>query len=348
MFRFEEPHILYLLFVAVPLLLFFYIYLYRKKRNFQKLGDFAIINLLIPDYSRGKSTLKFYLILLALCILILTLANPQMGTKVQKVDRKGIDLMIALDISESMNCQDIQPSRLMRSKQAVIHLLGKLKSDRIGLVVFAGDAYVQLPLTSDYGAAKLFINNVSTSDLSLQGTAIGKALDLCIQSFDPKNNKKKDKAIIVISDGENHEDNAIEAAAKAASENIMVNTIGMGLPQGGPIPVYQNGQIQGYKRDKEGNIIVTKLNENMLQEIAQAGHGFYVGANNSSAGVETIFEKLSQLDKTTYDSKNISDYESHFQFILIIALILLLTDLLIFEKKNKIFNQQHLFGTKRN
>ncbi|MEG1573019.1 MAG: VWA domain-containing protein [Bacteroidales bacterium] len=347
MFRFEEPAILYLLILVAPLLACFYIYLYRKHRNIRKLGDQNLILSLMPDYSKGKNNLKFYCILCAFILLIFTLANPQMGTKVKKVDRKGIDLMIALDISESMNCQDIQPSRLMRSKQSIIRLLEKLQNDRIGLVVFAGDAFVQLPLTSDYGAAKLFINNINTSDMSVQGTAIGAAIDLCTQSFDPQSANKKNKAIIVISDGENHEDNAMDAAAKASSNNIIVNTIGMGLPQGGPIPIYVNGQIQGYKRDKEDHIILTKLNENMLQEIAQAGNGSYVSANNSSAGVETIFEKLNKLDKTTHDSRNISDYESKFQYILFGALLLLIIDLLLFEKKNKIFNYQHLFGVKR-
>lgn len=347
MFRFENPQWLYGLLVFLPLLAAVILVIRRKNRRFARLGDPTLVRALMPDYSVGKQYVKYLLLLLAGICLVIAAANPQMGTTVKKAERKGVDLMVALDISNSMNCEDIQPSRLMRSKQALIRLLDKLGSDRIGLVVFAGDAFLQLPLTSDYGAAKLFISEISTDDISTQGTSIGAAIDLCLQSFESEERDNgHNKAIIVISDGEDHEAAALSAAQRAAKAGIPVHTIGMGLPQGGLIPVYANGRIVDYKKDRRGQTVMTKLNEDMLRQVAAEGKGSYVGANNTSAGIEKVFDEINRLDKTLLEQRNISDYESRYQWPLLAAIICLLLDLVIFTKQHRRLNRQNLFGMK--
>lgn len=346
MFIFENPNILWFLLLLLPFTALFYYNLYRKKKSLARLGAEAALLKQVPDYSKGKPHLKFFMLMMIYALLVVALANPQLGTSVKKVERKGIDVMIALDISNSMNSNDIQPSRLMRAKQAVIRILDKMESDRIGLVVFAGDAVLQLPLTTDYSAAKLFIGNVQTSDLSRQGTAIGKAIRLCADNFDPKYEKDKNKAIIVISDGENHEDDAVGEAAAAARKGIVVSTVGMGSPQGAPIPEYRNGKIVSYKKDRNGQVVITRMNRSMMQDIAKAGDGFFVEANNISSGVEQVFDKLSRLDKVTFESQNISDYETRYGYFVALALLLLVLEIFLFEKRNKVLNRARLFGSK--
>ncbi len=347
MFIIEKPQLLYLLLLLIPFAAAFYLNMYCKRKKLNGMGRYPLLKQQIPEYSTGKQHLKFALLMATYTLSVFCLANPQLGTSVKKAERKGVDVMVALDISNSMNSNDIQPSRLMRAKQAVIRILDKMESDRIGLVIFAGDAYLQLPLTTDYGAAKLFISNIQTSDLSRQGTAIGKAIELCAQNFDPKYENAHNKAIIVISDGENHEDDAVGAAHDAAKRGIVVSTVGMGSPQGAPIPEYRNGQVVSYKRDADGNIVITRMNRSMMEEIAKAGKGFYVEANNISSGVETVFEKLSELDKVSFEAQNISDYETRYQYFLALALLLLLTEIFLFEKQNRWLNRKRIFGTDR-
>lgn len=347
MFIIEDPKILYLLLLVLPFAAAFYLHMHRKRKRMDAQGEYPEIRRQMPQYSVGKQHLKFFLCIIAYALLVFCLANPQLGTSVKKAERKGVDVMIALDISNSMNSTDIQPSRLMRAKQAVIRILDKMESDRIGLVVFAGDAYLQLPLTTDYGAAKLFISNIQTSDLSRQGTAIGAAIDLCAQNFDPQHENVHNKAIIVISDGENHEDDAVAAAQNAARKGIVVSTVGMGSPQGAPIPEYKNGQVVAYKKDAEGNVVITRINRAMLEEIAHAGKGFYVEANNISSGVETVFSKLAELDKVSFESRNISDYETRYAYFLAVAVLLLLLEIFVFEKKNPLLNRNRIFGDRK-
>lgn len=347
MFIIEDPKILYLLLLVLPFAAAFYLHMHRKRKRMDAQGEYPEIRRQMPQYSVGKQHLKFFLCIIAYALLVFCLANPQLGTSVKKAERKGVDVMIALDISNSMNSTDIQPSRLMRAKQAVIRILDKMESDRIGLVVFAGDAYLQLPLTTDYGAAKLFISNIQTSDLSRQGTAIGAAIDLCAQNFDPQHENVHNKAIIVISDGENHEDDAVAAAQNAARKGIVVSTVGMGSPQGAPIPEYKNGQVVAYKKDAEGNVVITRINRAMLEEIAHAGKGFYVEANNISSGVETVFSKLAELDKVSFESRNISDYETRYAYFLALAVLLLLLEIFVFEKKNPLLNRNRIFGDRK-
>ena len=274
--------------------------------------------------------------------LVIALANPQIGSKLIDGERKGIDLMIALDVSTSMLAKDIEPSRLERSKQSISRLIDQLGNDRIGIVVFAGQAYVQLPITTDYAAAKMFLSAINTNIVPVQGTAIGAAIQLSAKSFD---NETHSRAIIIITDGENHEDDPVKEAKTAADQGINIFTVGMGLPEGAPIPDYDAYNRQtGFKKDRQGNTVVTRLNEGMLQQIAAAGNGIYVRANNTQVGLNKIFDEISKLEKTEFESKIFSDYESRFHYFIALSLLFLIMEILIFERKNKWLRKIKLFG----
>ena len=268
MFRIANPEYLYAL-LLIPALMIFYWYSRNQRRKaLTKFGQKEILSVLMPNASSARPAIKFIVLLLALASAIIAMARPQFGSQLKTVKREGIELIIALDVSNSMLAEDIQPSRLEASKRAISQLVDKLSDDKIGLIVFAGEAYTQLPITSDYVSAKLFLNSINTQIVPTQGTAIGAAIDLGAKSFSP--NFAGSKVLIVITDGENHEDDAAGAATKAAEQGIIVDAIGMGLPKGALIPDFSNGQ-KGYKKDSKGNTIVTKLDEPMLQKIAQAG-----------------------------------------------------------------------------
>ena len=263
-------------------------------------------------------------------LLVFVAAGPQTGSKLEKIQRKGIDLIIALDVSNSMLSQDIKPNRLARARQSISRLIDKLEGDRIGIIVFAGKAYTQLPITTDYAAAKMFVVTINPGMIPTQGTAIGDAVDLALNTF---GESKKNKALIIISDGEDHEGNVLEQAELAAAKGITIYTIGMGLPEGGPIPVYNGDVLVGFKKDKEGNAIVSKLDETLLQRIATIGKGMYIRATNSETGLNRIFDDINEIQKSEIESKQFADYENQFQYFLAIALFLMILDLFIFEKK---------------
>ena len=338
MFKFDNPEYLYLLLI-VPALAFIQLYFsIRRQKSIKRFGNPELMGQLMPDVSLFRPVAKFYMLLLALIVIIFMLATPQFGTKLQTIQRKGIELMIALDVSNSMNATDIEPSRLERAKQAISRLTDQLKNDRIGLVVFAGQAFVQVPITSDYASVKMFLSSVNTGTVPVQGTAIGAAINMSLASFSERDDINR--AIIVITDGENHEDDAIGAAKNAAEQGIQVYTVGMGSPQGAPIPLGGQGN---FLRDREGNVVVTKLNEEMLIEIAKAGNGEYIPANNIRAGVNHLVQRLSELEKSDLESKIYTDFEVQYQFLAIIALILLIAELLILERKNKYLRRIELF-----
>jgi Ca-activated chloride channel family protein len=250
--------------------------------------------------------------------------------------------MLVLDVSNSMLAEDIQPNRLERSKMAISNLVDKLDGDRIGIIIFAGRAYKQLPLTTDYSAARLFLSAVDTKIVPTQGTAIGSAINMAAESFDEK---EHNKAIIVITDGENHEDDAVGAAKEAIEGGTMVFTIGMGLPEGAPIPVYDNyGSRSGFKKDREGQTVITKLNEDMLRQIAAAGGGAYARANNATTGLRKIFEDISQIEKKEIETKQFTDYEDRFQIYLAAALLFLIIELLIATRKSSWAQRFNIFG----
>jgi Ca-activated chloride channel homolog len=342
MFRFEHTEVLYALLAIPAFVLIFSWMLFWRKRALRRFGDWMIIKRLVPDMSVNRIIFKFFILMTAYSFLVIGLANPQIGSKLIEGERKGIDIMIALDVSTSMLARDIEPSRLERSKQAISRLIDKLGNDRIGIVVFAGQAYVQLPITTDYAAAKMFLSAINTNIVPVQGTAIGAAIELAAKSFDTETHSR---AIIIITDGENHEDDPVKMAKASADKGINIYTVGMGLPEGAPIPEFDayNRQI-GFKRDRQGNTVVTRLDEGMLQQIAAAGNGIYVRANNTQVGLNRIFEEISKLEKTEFESRIFSDYESRFHYFIALSLFFLLIEILIFERKNKWLRKIKPFG----
>ncbi len=286
----------------------------------------------MPDYSLGKSVLKFFIIMVVLASLIVAMAGPQSGSRLEKVKRKGIDLMICLDVSNSMLAQDIKPNRLERAKQSIIRLIENLEGDRLGIIVFAGKAYTQLPITTDYAAAKMFISTINPGIVPTQGTAIGEAIEVAVNGF---GESKHNKAIVIITDGEDHEGNVLEQADAAVKKGIAIYTIGMGLPEGTPIPVY-TGDIQtGYRKDQDGQTIMSKLDETLLQQIASVGKGMYVRATTTETGLSKIFDDISKIEKSEIEEKQFSDYEDRFQYFVAFGLFFLILDLFIFERKTQ-------------
>src|SRR4030042_2286605 len=343
-FRFAHVNFLYAL-LAIPVMIFIYLITVRlRKRALNRFGNLTLISQLMPDVSAARPHLKFILALMALIFLIFAIAGPQFGSKLKEVKRKGIEIILALDVSNSMMAEDIQPNRLERAKQAISTLIDRLENDKIGLIVFAGDAYTQIPITTDYSSAKMFLSNINTSIVSRQGTAIGSAIDLAAKSFSPST--EASKVIIIISDGENHEGNALEAAEAAAEKGIRIFAIGMGSTKGSPIPAGMNILEKDFRRDREGNVIMTKLNVSMLSEIAHVGDGKYYGATSSRVGLTDLFEKLNRLDKEELDTRVYSEYEEQFPYLVWIALGFLMVEFFIFEKKGRLFRNFKPFEVK--
>lgn len=343
MFRFAHPEFFYLFAVLPVYLVLFVIYRIRKKKLLQKLGDPSLIEKLSPYSSGLRQNIRFILFLLGNAAIILAACEPQIGSRLEEVKRKGADIMIALDVSNSMKAQDIQPSRLGRAKQAISRLIDRLEGDRIGIIVFAGEAYVQLPITTDYAAAKLFLNYIDTDIVPTQGTAIGSAIDLAAKSFGEDN--KHNKAIIVITDGENHEDDAMAAAKSAYEKGIIVHTIGMGSENGAPIPVVHNKMQVDYKKDKDGNIIISKLDPVALSSISSEGGGKFIRATNSDDGLAAVIKEINKMEKAEFGSKMITDYEDRFQYFLGAGLLLLIIEFLISDRRSKWFSQFRLFDS---
>jgi Ca-activated chloride channel family protein len=341
MFRIANPEYLYALLVIPVLIALFWYSRIRRKQALALFGQKEILSVLMPNVSSGRPVLKFVILMLALGSIIIAIARPQFGSKLKTEKRKGIELIIALDVSNSMMAEDIEPNRLERSKRAISQLVDKLSNDKIGLIVFAGDAYTQLPITADYVSAKLFLNSISTNIVATQGTAIGAAIELGMKSFNPQ--FQGSKAMIIITDGENHEDDAIGAAKAAAEQGIVIYTIGMGLPQGGPIPDYSNG-MKSYRKDREGNTVVTKLDEPMLQKIAEAGKGAYIRANNAQVGLNNLFSEVNKMEKSELETQIYADYDDKFQYFIGLALFLILLDFMVLERKNKYLKNFKLFA----
>lgn len=340
MFRFAHPEYLIALY-AIPLLILLFWYLARNRRKL--LGKFAskdVQKLLLPNYSWIKSSLKFGLIILVYILLVVAAANPQVGTRMEEVKQSGIDVYILLDVSLSMKAEDIKPNRLDRAKFQISNLIQRLRGDRIGLIIFAGQAYVQFPLTSDYSAANLFLNAVDVNSVPQQGTAIASAINLAVKSFDYKTSTQK--AIVVITDGEDHEGDVMQSVKNAVAKDIKIYTIGLGSPDGVPIPIYnKNGQQIGFKKDNEGNVVLTKLDASILQEIASAGNGQYFHGSNYEDQLNDIYNDLSKLEKTEFGVKKVTDFEDRFYYFLIPALILLVLEFFISETKSPLFSKMN-------
>ena len=339
MFRFGNPEYLWL-FIVMPLLLAIYIYLNIKKRkDVQKLGTLSTLKKMMPELSLKRSYLKFWLIFAALCVGIIMVARPQFGTKVETVEKEGIEMVIAIDVSNSMLAQDVSPDRLSRAKQILSRLIDVRKNDKVALIVFAGEAFVQMPLTSDTQSAKIFLNTIDPSLVPVQGTAIAQALTMGMNSF--SSDKEVDKAIIVITDGEDHEGNAVEVAKQAADAGIMVNIVGIGSVEGTPVPAteYSNN----FMTDNDGNVVVSRLNEQMCIDIAQAGKGLYVQADNSNTAIRALETELNELETASSTSLLYSEYDEKFAVFAWILLFLLILEILIIDKKNPLFKNVRLF-----
>ena len=337
MFRFAHPEFLYLLLI-LPVLLFLYIYIVRARKNaIKKYGTPELLSYLMPEASTKRRSLKYFYLFFAMTVIIFIVAGPQFGSKLETVKRQGIEVMICLDISNSMLAQDITPNRLEKAKQMLSRLTDDLNNDKIGLIVFAGDAFIQIPITSDYISAKMFLSSITPSMVSTQGTAIGAAINLAMRSFTP--DESTTKTIVLITDGENHEDDAVQAAAAAAEKDVKVHIIGIGTPQGSPIRIGND-----YLKDNDGNTVVTQLNEAMCQEIAQAGRGMYARADNTNSALRALQSELDKMSKSEIESQVYSEYDERFPTLAWITLVLLVLEFLTSERKNRLFRNVKLFS----
>jgi Ca-activated chloride channel family protein len=345
MLRFANAYILWAL-VLVPLLIIIFMLVRRwKKKALASFGDKGVISRIMPQVSSSRPTLKFIFFIVAYTLLIIGIADPQVGNHIDEVKKKGADIMIVLDVSNSMLSQDYSPSRLENAKRALAQLIDNLHEDRIGIIVFAGEPYVQMPITTDYSAAKIFLNTINTGMVPVQGTAIGAAIDLGVKSFDYKDGTGK--AIILMTDGENHEDDAVTAAQNAHDKGVVVHVIGFGSPQGAPVPIYDNGKQVGFHLDSAGHTVISKLNEDMCKEIAVAGNGVYIRATDANSGLGIVMDQIHKMKQKTYDSKSFKDFEDRFQFFIAIALFLFIAEFFISNRKSLRLSNLKLFEVKK-
>lgn len=341
MIRFAHSEYLYAL-VLVPLMVALFLAAIRLRRKaLERFGAPGILSRLMPESGRYKRQVKFALLAAAVTFLVLGVANPQIGTKLEEVKREGVDIMIALDVSGSMKAQDIKPDRLESAKQEISRLIDKLQNDRIGLILFAGDSYLQLPLTTDYSAAHLLLGTVDVDAVPVPGTAIGSAIDMGMKSFAA--GEKKHKVVVIITDGENHEDDAVAAAKRAREDGIVIHTIGMGTPEGAPIPVMQSNVQVDYKKDAGGSVVLTKLDEQALQQIAEAGGGRYIRATNHQDELDIVLKDIQAMEKKEFGARMFTEYEDRFQYFLAIALAFLIAELFIAERRTKWIANLKLF-----
>ncbi len=342
MFRFEDPIYLWLL-VLIPVLALIRFISYRnQKKRLRKFGEPALLKELMPDVSRFRPSVKFWILQGALALLVLMLARPQMGTKISQEKRVGIETIICMDISNSMLAEDIVPSRLDRSKMMIENLVDHFSNDKIGLIVFAGDAFVQLPITSDYVSAKMFLSSIDPSMIATQGTDIGRAIDMATHSFTPE--EGIGRAIIVITDGENHEGGAVEAASAAKDAGMRVYVLGVGSSKGSPIPI---PGTDDYMKDNTGNTVMSSLNEQMCKELAQAGGGAYIHVENNSAAQDQLDNELDKLSKKETTATLYSEFDEQFQAFGLLALLLLVLEICVLDRRNPLLKNISLFGKKK-
>lgn len=333
MFRFANETYLYFL-IAVPVFILLYWFgRYLNRRALQKFGDHDLVESLMPLVSKTKPAWKFWLTMTGYVFLVFTLARPQFGSKLEEVKREGVEVIIALDVSNSMMAEDILPNRLERAKQSIERLVDKLEEDKIGLIVFAGDAYTQVPITTDYVSVKMFLASINTNAIPKQGTAIGSAIELATNSFSPVSDANR--AIIIITDGENHEDDPVAAARVASEKGIIIHTLGIGLPQGAPIPISDGSANQAFRKDREGNTVISKLDEGMLQQIAFAGQGKYIRATNSRLGLNSLFDEINRMEEKELETRIYSAYDERFQYLAAFALLFLMLEFIIVERRNR-------------
>lgn len=339
----EKKYLSFLLIVPILVLLFLFNQYWKRKKQ-REFGDLEMIQKLSPEKSVFKSVLKFTVLILAFGFLVIGLVNPKIGTKSETVKREGIDIVFAIDVSKSMLCEDVAPSRLEKSKQIVSQIINQLVGDRIGIVAYAGSAFPVLPITTDYGVAKMFLQSMNPSMVSSQGTSLDEAIKLSSTYFD--DDKKTSKLLILISDGEDHSEGAIDAAEEASKLGLKIITIGVGTAKGGPIPLKENGRVLSFKRDQNNAVVVTKLNEESLKVISKNTKGGYVNGNNTKEVLEYVKNALDNIEKTEFEAQQFTDYNSQFQWFLGIAFFLLLLDVFFLERKTKWLKKLNLFNEK--
>lgn len=342
MYQLEQPVYFYLLFAIPVLVVLFAGVMFWKKRTQDTFADKDLLQKLSPNRSYFKSILKVLVFCLAIACLAVGLVNPKIGTKIENVKREGVDVVFALDVSKSMLAEDIAPNRIEKSKQLVTQILNSLAGDRVGIIGYAGSAFPQVPITTDFASAKLFLNNMNTDMVSSQGTAINEAIELAKTYYNDE--EQTNRVLFIISDGEDHEGNVASLAEEAAEQGIKIYTIGVGTEKGGPIPIKRNGILQYYKRDLSNEQVITKLGAETLQQIANEGNGEYIVGTNTKEVVENVTAILNGMDKKTFESKQFTDFKDQFQWFLAGALFLLLLDALLLERKTAWLKKLNLFN----
>ncbi|MUU79431.1 vWA domain-containing protein [Winogradskyella endarachnes] len=342
MFRLDEKIWFWtLLVIPVIILLFVFLQLWRRSAQ-KKFADSVLLKRLSPNQSLFKSILKVVVLCGAFACLSLALVNPKIGTKLETVRSEGVDVVFAIDVSKSMLAEDIAPNRLDKSKQLVTQIVNSLVSDRVGIIAYAGKAFPQLPITTDYASAKMFLQNMNTDMMSSQGTAISEAIQLSKTYFD--NEDQANRVLIIISDGEDHDGEALNVAEEAAEQGIRILTVGVGDLKGGPIPIKRNGVILNYKKDNNGETVITRLDETTLKEIAAEANGVYINGSNTSEVVNTIKDELAKMDKQEFESKQIADFKDQFQWFLGLGILLLFIDIFLLERKTEWLKKLNLFN----
>ncbi len=342
MFRLDEK-IWFWTLLAIPVIIMLFIILQYWKRSAQKkFADSGLLKRLSPNQSLFKSILKVFVLCCAFACLTLALVNPKIGTKLETVRSQGVDIVFAIDVSKSMLAEDIAPNRLEKSKQLVTQIINSLASDRVGIIAYAGKAFPQLPITTDYASAKMFLQNMNTDMLSSQGTAISEAIQLAKTYYDDE--EQTNRVLIIISDGEDHDGEAVEIAEEANEQGIRILTVGVGDIKGGPIPIKRNGIISNYKKDNQGETVITRLDETTLKEIAEETEGIYINGRNTTDVVEAIKDVLDKMDKKEFESKQIADFKDQFQWFIGIGILLLFIDIFFLERKTAWLKKMNLFN----
>ena len=340
----EKIYLWFLLLIPVVLLLYLIFRIWQKSAR-SKFAKPELLSYLSPNRSSFKPLLKVLFILMAIAGLVLGLVNPKIGSQLETVKREGVDIVFAVDVSKSMEAEDIAPNRLEKAKQLVRQIIGNLGSDRVGIIAYAGSAFPQLPITTDYGSAEMFLESLNTDMISSQGTAIGDAIDLATGFFD--DNQQTNRVMFILSDGEDHGGNIEDMARQAADAGIRIYTIGVGTTKGGPIPIKRNGVIQNYKKDNQGETVITKLDPSTLQEIAEEANGEYIDGSVTAEVTEKVQEELLTIEKTEFEAKQFADYKSQFQWFVGLAILLLLLDVFMLERKTGWIRRLNLFNEKR-
>lgn len=341
MYELDHPYYFYLLaLIPVVVLLYLALILWKKKAR-KAFGDSELLEQLAPERSTAKPFVKLLLAVLIIASLSVGLVNPKVGTRLETVKREGVDIVFALDVSKSMLAADVRPNRLEKSKQLVSRTLDKLVSDRVGMIIYAGSAYPQLPITTDYSAARLFLKSVDTDIIPSQGTAIADAIDMATGYYDDE--EQKNRVLVIITDGEDHEEGISEAVEKARDKGIKIFTVGVGTDRGAPIPDMRNGYNVGYKKDRNGEVVVSKLNTDVLRQISKETDGAYINGTNTREVVDFLMESISEMEKKEFEATVFSDYEDQFQWFLGLALLLLILDVFVLERKTQWFKKLGLF-----